>query len=84
MWRATKPKERDHMSNCTLHTRQPAALRPLANIELDAVSGGLISASVSDGAFRAALGPVGFAIGDQRGYVMNGIRAGLLGALLHG
>ena len=71
------------MSNCTLHTQhRPAAMRLLANTELDAVSGGQVA--VSDGAFRLALGPAGIAIGDQRGHVINGIRAGLLAALLHG
>ena len=42
--------------------RQPAAMRPLTNAELDDVNGGLVA--VSDGAFRLALGPVGLAIGD--------------------
>lgn len=71
------------MSNCTVRTlRQPAAaaMRPLTNAELDDVNGGLVA--VSDGAFRLALGPVGLAIGDQRGYVINGIRAGILAGLL--
>ena len=71
------------MSNCTVRTlRQPAAaaMRPLTNAELDDVSGG--SVSVSDGAVRLGLGPVGLAIGDQRGYVMNGIRAALVAQLL--
>jgi len=55
-------------------------MRPLTNAELDDVSGG--SVSVSDGAVRLGLGPVGLAIGDQRGYVMNGIRAALVAQLL--
>jgi len=52
--------------------RQPAAMRPLTNAELDDVNGGLVA--VSDGAFRLALGPVGLAIG-----IRADILAGLVG-----